>query len=634
MMLRARLICALTTLGACSDPPGPETDPPALARSVALVSPSIEPPAASVVGGLAYVSMVPGTNADGQRVDIRNLRSGASTTAPMRSGGFDPLAVGAETGDTLSITVVHQAGGDTTTYAIVPIFARPTIVRTSPGMGKTDVPLNSLILVVFSQPMDSASLPDALHLRHEGVDVPGSVIGELKEGVILSGRFVPDSPLAPLSTYELSVSTGAQSQGGVPLDTPLTVEFTTVTAPPGAPAAFPPVPAGALTYVRVSAEMSGAESRYVLYEDSTFGLQYLSARWGFFEYTGRYARVNASISLDFDANRPQWQATASIQGDSLVVTYNTDMMLSDFEDGVYRLASMPKGVWTSLTPMPEARSGTGSAALDGIVYVAGGIAVAGDGWVTRPGILAYDPATNEWRTAGTLTRPVAVPGVVSLGNRLYVVGGRDENLSDSDDLQILDPATSQVEMGPAMPTPRGGLAVTVLDSRLHAIGGESLESDEASFSHEVFDPATGAWSSRARAPIGGNGIAAATIDGRIYIVGHGNSRLYVYSPATDTWTTHAAPLDQANSAAVALGGKFYVLGGGEFGTAATGWIPSDQVDRFDPETGVWDRAAPIPSPRSSPSVAVVGDAIYLISGWTGTGLSFNYSALNEHYTLE
>lgn len=292
------------------------------------------------------------------------------------------------------------------------------------------------------------------------------------------------------------------------------------------------------------------------------------------------------------------------------------------------------GEWMLLASMPEARSGTGSAALDGIVYVAGGIAVAGDGWVTRPGILAYDPATNEWRTAGTLTRPVAVPGVASLGNRLYVVGGRDENLSDSDDLQILDPATSQVEMGPAMPTPRGGLAVTVLDSRLHAIGGESLESDEASFSHEVFDPATGAWSSRARAPIGGNGIAAATIDGRIYIVGHGNSRLYVYSPATDTWTTHAAPLDQANSAAVALGGKFYVLGGGEFGTAATGWIPSDRVDRFDPETGVWDRAAPIPSPRSSPSAAVVGDAIYLISGWTGTGLSFNYSALNERYTLE
>jgi Tol biopolymer transport system component len=108
-----------------------------------------------------------------------------------------------------------------------------------------------------------------------------------------------------------------------------------------AAAAFPAVPAGALIYVRVSERERGAISRYVLYEDSTFGLQYLSARSEFFEYTGRYARVNASISLDFDANRPQWQATATIQGDSLVVTYNRDMMLSDFEDGVYRLARTP-----------------------------------------------------------------------------------------------------------------------------------------------------------------------------------------------------------------------------------------------------------------------------------------------------
>ncbi len=111
-----------------------------------------------------------------------------------------------------------------------------------------------------------------------------------------------------------------------------------VPAAPGPPGAFPPVPAGALTYVRVSAEASGAKSRYVLYEDSTFALQYLTTSFGFFEYTGRYARVNASISLDFDASRPQWQATATYQGDSLVVTYNLDMALSGFEDGVYRVA--------------------------------------------------------------------------------------------------------------------------------------------------------------------------------------------------------------------------------------------------------------------------------------------------------
>ena len=634
MTLRARLICALMILAACSDQSGPETDPPALARSAALVSPSITPPPASnapVVGGLAYVSMVPGTDADGQRVDVRNLRNGVSITAPMSSGGFDPLAVGAETGDTLSITVVHQAGGDTTTYAVVPIFARPTIVRTSPGMGRTDVPLNSLVLVVFSQPMDSASLPDALHLRHEGVDVPGSVIGELKEGVILSGRFVPASPLAPLSTYELSVSTGAQSQGGVPLDTPLTVEFTTtvaVTAPPGAPAAFPPAPAGALTYVRVSAEASGTVSRYVLYEDSTFALQYVKESFGFFEYTGRYARVNASISLDFDANRPQWQATAIIRGDSLVVSYDLNMSLSDFEKGVYRLVPMPNGVWASLTPMPVDRIEAGAAAIDSVVYVAGGVGGVGG---TLRDIFAYDVRTDQWRTVGELRHRVDRPGVAALGGRLYVVGGWAINAewgTASDwppgfgDLQIFDPATGQVEVGPPMPTPRGALAVTVLNGRLHAIGGASDSSGDGYQAHEVFDPSTGAWSSRARPPIGGVGVATATVGGKIYLVGNGDGRLQVYDPATNSWTTHDAPLHQAGSAAVALAGGFYVLGGIDHYMSG-----SDVVYRFEPETGTWSRVTPIPNPGSSPSAAVVGQSIYIISGWG----PYRH---NERYTLE
>ena len=94
--------------------------------------------------------------------------------------------------------------------------------------GKTDVPLNSVIRVVFSQPMDGASLTDALHLRRSNSgSIPGNVIGESTGGVILSARFEPVSPLGLLLTYELAVSTAAQSSEGLPLDGPLTVEFTT-----------------------------------------------------------------------------------------------------------------------------------------------------------------------------------------------------------------------------------------------------------------------------------------------------------------------------------------------------------------------------------------------------------------------
>jgi len=227
---RAPLIYALTLLAACSDPPDPGTETQVRPHSPALVSASIAQPAASntaVVGGYAYVSMVPGTETDAWYAEVRNLRGGTSATSPMWNGGFDPIAVEAEVGDTLSITVFHQTGGETTTYGVVPIRSHPTVVRTSPASGKTDVPLNSVILVVFNQPMDSASVAVALHLQHEGVDVPGSVSADPTGGVILTGQFVPDSPLAPLSTYEISVSTAAQSPDGITLGAPFTVEFAT-----------------------------------------------------------------------------------------------------------------------------------------------------------------------------------------------------------------------------------------------------------------------------------------------------------------------------------------------------------------------------------------------------------------------
>jgi PKD repeat protein len=399
------------------------------------------------------------------------------------------------------------------------------------------------------------------------------------------------------------------------------VVIATVTAPPpDAPTAFPPVPVGALTYVRVAqpGDPTGQLSRYVLHQDGTFSLQYVTAPWGFFEYTGRYSRVNASIRLDFDASSQagEWLATATVQGDSLVVTYNLVMVLSDFVDGVYRLVPMPNGVWTSLTPMPELRTGAGAAALDGVVYVAGGIGSRG----ARRDIFAYDPRTDQWLTVGRLRQPATGPGVAALGGRLYVVGGWDGQGLVSGDLQILDPATGRLEVGPPMPTHRGSLAVTVLHGRLHAIGGSNDTMGVQA--HEVFDPSAGAWSSRARPSIGGGGVAAATVGGKIYLVGQGDRQLQVYDPLTDSWTTHDAPLDQANSAAVAVAGGFYVLGGVD-----PQGHQSDLVYRFEPETGTWGQVTPLPSPRSSPAVAVVGKSIYVISGWPG-------NAHNERYTLE
>ena len=78
-------------------------------------------------------------------------------------------------------------------------------------------------------------------------------------------------------------------------------------------------------------------SRYVLYEDSTLALEFLSGRFGYFTYLGRYRRTGDSLSLAFNGWSivGSWEAVASLRADSLDVRYNMVMWLSDFVDGVY-----------------------------------------------------------------------------------------------------------------------------------------------------------------------------------------------------------------------------------------------------------------------------------------------------------
>jgi hypothetical protein len=75
-------------------------------------------------------------------------------------------------------------------------------------------------------------------------------------------------------------------------------------------------------------------SRYVLYDSTTFALQFSSLRYGFFEYTGPYSSTDSVLTFNFDADS-RWTATGTLDGDSLIVEYSIIASLSDFMDGVY-----------------------------------------------------------------------------------------------------------------------------------------------------------------------------------------------------------------------------------------------------------------------------------------------------------
>jgi Tol biopolymer transport system component len=195
--------------------------------------------AAGSAPSIAYVSMSPGTMPDATAATIRNARTGESVQAVVDSGGFDPVAVPAETGDTLEEAIRLADGTIHLAKSIVPARRRPRVVRTSPARGRTDVAINASVVVVFSEPISSGTRDTAhIRLRAGSEVIDGEV--RLVAGSEVTVEFVPAAPLAPGTAFELVLSEAIADLSGDPIEGELTIPFRTVADGPPPP---PPLPA-------------------------------------------------------------------------------------------------------------------------------------------------------------------------------------------------------------------------------------------------------------------------------------------------------------------------------------------------------------------------------------------------------
>jgi hypothetical protein len=80
------------------------------------------------------------------------------------------------------------------------------------------------------------------------------------------------------------------------------------------------------------------DSRYVLYDDGEFALQYLRSL-GSWSYSGTYKEADGKLTFTFNGRGwsvpGQPDARGVLDGDTLTVSYNIVMQMSDFEDGMY-----------------------------------------------------------------------------------------------------------------------------------------------------------------------------------------------------------------------------------------------------------------------------------------------------------
>jgi N-acetylneuraminic acid mutarotase len=315
----------------------------------------------------------------------------------------------------------------------------------------------------------------------------------------------------------------------------------------------------------------------------------------------------------------------------------TSMILSAllFLAVVGTLSVYAEDSWVPKAPMHEARSGVGTAVVNGKIYAIGGTNQEG----FRATNEEYDPETNTWTFKASMPTPRSYFGIAVYQNKIYCIGGYADGFSATGVNEVYDPATNTWATKASMPTPTLNLQANVVNGKIYLIGGNSNGT-----LNQVYDPANDTWDTKASVPTAVSSYASAVVDNKIYVVTSNLNQ--IYDAEKDSWSIGApAPLPAILGSAGATTGvnapkRVYVFG-------ADADLPFWQLttrsftaQSYDPKTDSWTACASISIGRYSASVAVVDDLLYVIGGFTTEFRTdrftlnpiYTYSAVNQQYT--
>jgi N-acetylneuraminic acid mutarotase len=176
--------------------------------------------------------------------------------------------------------------------------------------------------------------------------------------------------------------------------------------------------------------------------------------------------------------------------------------------------------WTQIAPLPTARGAVGAAAAFGRIYAIGGAHNTGE-YAT---VEEYNPATDEWRRVADLPATRAGAGVCTTRGKVYAVGGfvgRDDRFRAVDTLFEYDAQRDVWTERAPLPKPRSFVTAVSVGGRVFAIGGTDDGSgvwDSMLDTVEEYNPLTDTWTATAPLPCAVYGASAVAIGSTIYVV--------------------------------------------------------------------------------------------------------------------
>lgn len=232
----------------------------------------------------------------------------------------------------------------------------------------------------------------------------------------------------------------------------------------------------------------------------------------------------------------------------------------------------PKDRWRVLEAMPSARAGFALCVYGyngrQYLYAIGG--ETSDGVTGQ--VIRFDSQTNTWVQLSSKPTPTADVQAVTVGDRVFVPGGRLSSGEISAVFEAYEPQRDRWVTLASLPAPRSGYALAAIEGKVYLFGGWDGHSYHANVWQ--YNPDDNIWQERTPLTTPRAFAGAVTYENRVYVIGgegaEGPLTLNeVYAAAedandTDPWSTRS-PLPSARSrmTVVTVGGLIFVLGGAD-----------------------------------------------------------------------
>lgn len=201
------------------------------------------------------------------------------------------------------------------------------------------------------------------------------------------------------------------------------------------------------------------------------------------------SQSNEILALDLTKQKTEWQVVGKgkrLQGLAMVAHGSKLICVGGFHarnkegqkhdlhsEAVVDVYDTATGEWSSLPALPMARSSHDAAMIGDKLYVVGGWCMAGEGnttWHTTALVMDLSSDNPQWQEIAAPPFQRRALAAVHYDEKLYVIGGMNENGGPTRDVAIYDPQSNQWSEGPAILGEDGmtgfGAAGWVCDDRL------------------------------------------------------------------------------------------------------------------------------------------------------------------------